>query len=381
MNQGTGLFSHCLKCGARSSGIHLKCPVCGGVTILEYEEASPTVDRGEASIWRYKGLLPGFPRRVSMGEGLTPLRTVDGVIVKNERKNPTGSYSDRASSVIASYIASTGWRGVLRVEYVEDFAYSLAYYTRGLVNGRILVEDPLNADADELVKAHKLGFGIEVCNSSEADLPYINPLTIEGLKTILLEIHERRLNVENIVVPVETGTLAFSLCKALRELGEMGMHPGYIVVGATLKGWGKPWLLNHCKDSIRVEEVEPAEAVESLLKLSRMGLRTKLVSALAYAVARSMGGSIAVITIGEKQVRQRRSVSGLGMEILGILEKHGDLTAYEVWRMLGKYSLRGVYKALRSLEELGLICVKHVVKGVGRKVKTYSVCEDTYIVE
>jgi hypothetical protein len=315
-----------------------------------------------------------------MGEGLTPLRVVNGVLVKNERKNPTGSYSDRASSIIASYLASTG-RKIISVEYVEDFAYSVTYYTRGLVKGSIVVNDPFNADVDELISVHRAGFTIKIGDKGEADIPYINPLTIEGLKTILLEIYERKLRSENVIVPVETGTLAFSLCKALKELSYLGIDPGYVIIGAMVKGAEKPWLIDHCGSRVKIEEVDKTEALGALLELSRIGVRTKMVSALAYAVAKTIGNSIAVITVGEKHVRQRRNLSKLGSEILGILEKQSELTAYEVWKILGRYSLRGVYKALKSLEELGLVCGKHVVKGVGRKVKTYSICEDSYIVE
>lgn len=380
MAAGQVVYTRCLKCNSRFKGIYLKCPKCSGPAILEYTSMSLHVEKGEASLWRYRDLLPEFPQRVSMGEGLTPLRIVDGVVVKNERKNPTGSYSDRASSVIASYLASSS-RGVVRVEYVEDFAYSMAYYARSVVNGRIVIADPFEADSDELVQVNRLGFKVEVGDPEDADVPYINPLTFEGLKTILLEIYERRLNIENIVVPVERGALAFSLCKALRELEEMGADASYTIIGALARGSEEPWLLKYCGNYVRVEEIEPSEAVRALLKLSASGLRTKLVSALAYAAARITGNSLAVITIGEKHVRYRRRVSKLGSDILKVLEKHGELTAYEVWRILGGYSLRGVYKALKSLEDLGLVCTKHVVKGIGRKVRKYYPCEDSYIVE
>jgi len=381
LSHSKNVFSKCLRCGGRWSGIHLKCPKCGGVTVLEYDSISLNIEKSEASIWRYRGLLPEFQKRISLGEGLTPLRVIDGVRVKNERKNPTGSYSDRASSLLASYLASTGRRGPLLIEYVEDYAYSITYYTRGVTSVRIVVRSPLEADMDELVKAYRLGAGIELDATVEPDVPYINPLTIEGLKTILLEIHERKLDVEDVVVPVKTGALAFSICKAINELVDLGLDPGYTVVGALMRGQGKPWLLNHCGKWVRLEEIEPEEAAKSLLKLSSMGVKTKLISASAYSMAKILGNSIAVITVGEKQVKQRREISKLGSEIIKVLEKQGDLTAYEIWRILDKYTLRGVYKALKTLEDLGLLCTKHVLRGTGKKVKTYTLCGDIYLIE
>ncbi len=365
--------SRCLDCGWRGEGIHLRCAACGGVTVLEYGEPSLRVERGEASMWRYRGLLPGFPRVVSMGEGLTPLRTVDGVAIKNERKNPTGAYSDRAASLIASYLASSGW-GRARVEYAEDFAYSVSHYARGLAEVTIVVGDAMGADAEELLRARRLGAGVEL-GGPAPDVPYANPLTFEGLKTILLEIYERGVKAEYVVVPVERGVLAFSLCKALRELAELGADPGYTVVGALVEGQGVPRLLGYCGGLARVEAVEPAEALRALFRLDDLGVRTKAVSAAAYAVARSLGRSVAVITIGEKREGRRGGAGRLGSEILRLLGKHGGLTAYELWKLLGGYSLRGVYKALKTLEGEGLVCAKYVVRGAGRKVKTYELCE------
>ncbi len=381
MNLEKTVFSNCLKCGERREGIHLRCPKCGGVTILEYSNASLSLEKNEASLWRYKGLLPNFTKRISLGEGLTPFRMIDGVVVKNERKNPTGSYSDRASSLLASYLTSVGIAGPVKIEYVQDYAYSVSYYMKGLTSIKIVVKNPLEVDVDELVKVHRLGAEIEFNNDIEPDIPYVNSLTIEGLKTILLEIYERRFNIENIVVPVEKGALAFSLCKALNELTNLGIDPGYTVVGALMKGQRKPWLLKHCGKWIRLEEIEPAEVITSLLKLSDMGIKTKAISALAYTAAKILGNSIAVITIGEKQARKRKNVSKLGSEILKVLENHEDLTAYEIWGFLKKYSLRGVYKALKTLEDLGLLCTKPMLKGIRRKVKTYSLCNDSYIIE
>ncbi|MFN3268812.1 MAG: hypothetical protein ACK416_06105, partial [Zestosphaera sp.] len=87
--------------------LQASCPRCGGMLSIHYGGACFQVRRDEKGIWRYS-LLPTFQTRVSLGEGLTPITVVDGVLVKNERFNPTGSYADRASSIIASYVRSMG---------------------------------------------------------------------------------------------------------------------------------------------------------------------------------------------------------------------------------------------------------------------------------
>ncbi|MEM1732254.1 MAG: hypothetical protein QXU22_04345 [Desulfurococcaceae archaeon] len=75
--------------------------------------------------------FPLFENRVTLGEGLTPVRRVEGILVKNEEFNPTGLYSDRASALISSFLGDTGATKVY-VGYSEEFTKSLIYYLPGV---------------------------------------------------------------------------------------------------------------------------------------------------------------------------------------------------------------------------------------------------------
>src|SRR5438552_11706321 len=71
------------------------------------------IDRGEASLWRYRAALAlAAPPRVSLGEGLTPLveRVWDGVPVrfKLESQMPTGSFKDRGTAVMLNHLIEVG---------------------------------------------------------------------------------------------------------------------------------------------------------------------------------------------------------------------------------------------------------------------------------
>jgi len=128
---------------------------------------------------------------------------------------------------------------------------------------------------------------------------------------------------------------------------------------------------------LRVERVYVEEAIESMVLLAKRGVKVKLLSAAAVALASTLGRSLAVVTAGYGRRRLRRlyTRSRVGKEVLRVLGRLGEATAYEIWSELGgRFSLRGVYKSLASLEEQGLVHYRYVVKG-GRKVKLYRALE------
>ena len=118
-----GVF--CSKCGSAypNEGVPFRCPICGG--LYDYKGAfhfdRTKVDRTQPGIWRYRhtfGLPPDF-EPISLGEGNTPLiwAKILGrqIAFKCEFLNPSGSFKDRGSAVISTWLKG---RGV--VEAVED---------------------------------------------------------------------------------------------------------------------------------------------------------------------------------------------------------------------------------------------------------------------
>ncbi len=365
----------CSRCGRDLEQEYLlsRCPYCNGVPLVVYENPVFKPNPSMPGVWRYTSLLPSFKTRISKGEGLTPISRVGGVYIKNERFNPTGSYVDRASALIASYIAHVGLRKIA-IKYDGVFSKSMAYYLSisNVSETLICVDDPLEITADDFLYILKL-CKISVC-SGEAEafhVSYVNPLTIEGLKTIVLELYERRVNVEYIVVPAKTGILALSLAKGLSDLEEAGIHAGYEVVAAVKKGSQTPGIIEGEK-RVRIVEVSTEDIINSLRELTERGIYTTPLSAVGYHVAKYLGKAVAVITIGYKPVVRRRE-SELKKVVIKTLEKLGKATAYEIWRENQEYSLRGVYKIVKSMVEEGGICEETVTRG-NRKVKIYSLC-------
>jgi len=370
----SNFYFKCTVCGRMIGGPQPTCPHCGGLVTVEYEEYVYRIDKSKPGIWRYSSLLPRFNGMISRGEGLTPVSKVEGVLVKNERKNPTGSYADRASAVIASYIRNANLEYVT-TSYVDDFTYSLIVYLKGITKVRVLLEDLHQVSFNDLLKfidsegvelALKSGMSVQ-----DNTIEYVNPLTIEGLKTIIFEIYERRLNVENIVVPMETGVLAYSLAKGIEDLRRSGLDVNYNVVAVMIRNSRGQVVVS--RPEIRIVHVEGYEVLKVLNKLAKRGFITKPISAASYAIAENLGSSIAVITMGFKPYKVTLRETRLKDVILKVLSEKGPLTAYGVWRENPRYTLRGYYKALKSMELRGEVCSEIALKGA-RRVKLYKLC-------
>ncbi|MEN2999349.1 MAG: pyridoxal-5'-phosphate-dependent protein subunit beta [Acidilobaceae archaeon] len=352
----------CPRCGYR--GGEEVCPKCGSVTTVFLERLTFRAERGERGVWRFSGMLPSLPTRHSLGEGSTPLTSVDSVRVKNERFNPTGSYADRASALLSSYVLSKGWRKVASL-YEPDFSRSLVRYLEGL-EVDVITPDPLSLEAEDIAV---LTTRARLVRSSEAPrADYASPWSIEGLKTVALEICEQRARESFIVAPSKSGLLALSLLKGLRDLERAGADCPYEVVAAGLKGREPPLLAGL---PVRTESIGEEEVYETLARLSSRGFRVKPLAAIGYAVASSLGDSIAVVTVAVRPpLRQGRSA--VKRLILSTLEG-GRKTAYEIWKERPAFTLRAVYKAARDMEERSEICYDVVRKG-GREVKLYRLC-------
>ncbi|MEM1645295.1 MAG: pyridoxal-5'-phosphate-dependent protein subunit beta [Ignisphaera sp.] len=363
----------CLRCGYEvQMGTLLQsyCPRCSGVLGVEYSKAIFKVVNGEKGLWRYSSLLPPIHSRISLGEGLTPLSRVGNkLFIKNEKYNPTGSYADRASAVIASYVRDLGIEKAV-VSYVKDFTRSLTYYLLSAgVNVDVKVDSIFSVELEDIVFFSSRDVGIAKVNAKGLSLEYVNSLTIEGLKTIVFEVYEKRVNVERIVVPAETGLLALSIQKGLRDLQISGCEFNCEVIAAKIKGVDAP-LLDGIQ-GIHVIEVTEDEVYEAYKKLVSKGFKTKPLATLSYYVAELLGNAVAVVTMGFISPSRGRSI--VKKHIVEILSKKSPLTAYEIWKEKPIYTLRAIYKAVKDMEAKGELCFDIMTRGK-RKIKLYKLC-------
>lgn len=213
----------CSDCGtAHSVTATFTCDVCGGWLAPSYDGAldPARIAAGETLFEKYGERLPSEGSAGGV-EGDTPLLRVDRltdalgveatVYVKDERRNPTGSFKDRAMAPAVSLALEAGEEAVLTASTGNAAAACAMYAARADLACHLLVD----ADAPPAKLVEPQAYGAEVVRveglfdggeAALADLlddlatrlaaylvfayrPF-NPLLAEGVKTISYEVAE-----------------------------------------------------------------------------------------------------------------------------------------------------------------------------------------------
>ncbi len=252
----TGL--RCARCGHDSplkDGIYV-CPACAGNLSVEYDlEAVRAVwDRGslttiqDPTIWRYAPLLPVAGRLDGPPVGWTPLVPapllaralgVRELFFKDDGRNPSASFKDRASAVALQRARETGHTLVTGASTGNAASATAVLAAAAGLKARIFV--PRTAPRAKI--AQLLTFGAEVLAVDgtydaafdlclEASRRYgwynrntgFNPYTREGKKTVSFEICEQcGWSVPDlVVVPVGDGNIISGVWKGFREFERLG---------------------------------------------------------------------------------------------------------------------------------------------------------------
>lgn len=272
MSFATGL--QCRECGTTyPDGARYVCDLCFGPLEVVYDLAAAkasvtreSIESGPASIWRYGALLPDpgvVP--VDLGAGWTPLRRatrlaevlgVRELWLKDDTRNPTGSFKDRVVSValssarrlgfttaacastgnlatsVAAHAAAIGWPSVTIIPSdLERSKIAMAAIFGGVVLGVEGSYDDVNRLCVELVAEH-------------GDWAFANvnlrPYYAEGSKTLAFEIAEQLgwRTPDQVVVPLASGSQFTKIGKGFREFIELGLVEGKapVLFGAQAQG-------------------------------------------------------------------------------------------------------------------------------------------------
>ena len=240
--------------------------------VLDYEaikakyQPEDILSRTDPSLWRYRPLLP-----VSMPEGeATPLHAAGGtpvfkltslaekyglqnVWLKDESRNPTASFKDRASAIVVArakeieaeivVTASTGNAGAAlagmsaaagqkAVIFAPKSAPEAKVAQLLIFGAKVILVDGTYDDAFELTIQCANEFGWYCRNTG------YNPFTVEGKKTAAFEVWEwwqgahhemhKQLGEEadhkplTIFVPVGDGNIISGIHKGYKDLYELG---------------------------------------------------------------------------------------------------------------------------------------------------------------
>jgi threonine synthase len=256
----------CTLCGAEydPEQVVYTCPEHEGVAgilevVYDYDEVrerfDADLDGAIRSQWKYEAFLPvdDGAEVVSLGEGGTDLFDAPNlsealgvdVLVKDDGRNPTGCFKDRASSIAVTKAKHAG-REVVTCASTGNAAASLAGYSaRAGLDCRIFV--PGDAPAGKL--AQPLVYGADVLAvegsydeaydlSVEVTENYgwynrnaaINPFQVEGKRTVGHELAEQsvvRGEIPDwIVFSMGDGCTIAGAWKGFREFHELGYVEG-----------------------------------------------------------------------------------------------------------------------------------------------------------
>jgi len=210
----------CTEChSSYSKGeILQKCPKCNGLldTIINPEILSEIskddLDRVQ-SMWRYKAFLPvdQTDHIVSAGEGDTPLRKLSSfqgnVWVKDETRNPTGTFKDRGASCAITSLTRLGVKDlVLASEGNAGCSFAL-YSQIAKARCRVFLPRQVNPAKQEL--SRKLGATVTLVEGTIADAGRSAEAAVKG---------EGTYNASTFVTPYRhdgKGTMALEICEQL----------------------------------------------------------------------------------------------------------------------------------------------------------------------
>ncbi|MGD0218990.1 MAG: threonine synthase [Acidimicrobiales bacterium] len=237
------------------------CEWCFGPleVVYDYEEIARRIDparirKGPLSIWRYADLLPADPvGAVDLGAGYTPLIKADRLAaefglgelwLKDDTRNPTGSFKDRVTSVALTRARELGFK-VAACASTGNLANSVAAHAaRAGMECYVFV--PADLERTKLTTTAVFGARVVAINGTYDEVNRLCAEIVdehgewafaninlrayyaEGSKTVAFEVAEQLgwQLPDHVVVPIASGSLLTKIDKGFSELGLTGLVAG-----------------------------------------------------------------------------------------------------------------------------------------------------------
>jgi len=241
----------CIRCGTEFPVYPLrsKCEKCGGTLefIADLPEGEKLKLSGTQGFWRYREMLPPVKHMISLGEGGTPLHKAErlakavglkDLYLKDETRNPTNSYRDRAAAFLTSNAIDQGFEAIVCATNGNMGASLAAYSAKAGLICHVLV--PKVVDVGKLAQMIAYDAVIEESGDIVDDsirkasalaketgwyqaTAELNPLVVEAQKTISFEINEQFAVPDWVIVSMGSGGTIYSLWKGFKELKQLGL--------------------------------------------------------------------------------------------------------------------------------------------------------------
>ncbi len=251
----------CIRCGKdhKLTDTKYNCTACGGNLQVLYDynlikkrlNYEVLKENPERSIWRYLDILPvsSIKNVPPVQVGWTPLYKaeklgdeagVSNLYIKDDGRNPSASFKDRASAVVTARALELEEK-VITTASTGNAASSLACLT-GSLDMKTMIFVPETAPAAKVAQLLVYGATVimvngtyddafELCLKASQEYGWynrstgINPFTREGKKTCAFEICEQLKweTPDKVFVPVGDGNIISGIWKGFVEFHRLGI--------------------------------------------------------------------------------------------------------------------------------------------------------------
>lgn len=326
----TGL--RCRECGETEElGLDHVCSYCFGPMEVVYDTegiaarvSRDRIEAGPLSLWRYQDLLPVLSddpaHRVDLGTGFSPLRQAPRLAkrlglaelwLKDDTRNPSGSFKDRVVTVALSAGRALGIE-TFACASTGNLANSVAAHAASM-GARSYVFIPSDLEQGKIVGSAVYGANVIAVEGNYDDVNrlcaevadergwgFVNinlrQYYAEGSKTLGFEIVEQ-LGwdfPDHLVIPVASGSQLTKIDKAFGELETYGLVSGKRprISGAQAVGCN-PVADAYDRDSLDIRPVRPDTIAKSL------AIGNPADGYYALKVAAATGGGVGQVTDDE----------------------------------------------------------------------------------
>jgi threonine synthase len=391
------LLSHleCARCGKRhEAGQVWNVCACGGPLGAKYrlnreegERLKACLRHAPASLWRYRAVLPvrGDKNIVSLGEGFVPLLRatrlgerlgMPNLFLKDESRNPTGSFKARGLAVAVSMarelglcrlaMASAGNAGGALAAYAARAGMEATVFMPQatpevnrleclLAGARVVTVEGSLADCgralDEYLETHN------AFNCSTLREPY----RLEGKKTMAYELYEQlggRLP-DVIVYPAGGGTGLIGMARAFDEMQELGWigrrRPRLCAVQAS---GCAPLVRAFAKGAERFEEWREPKTIAAGLLVPRALGDFLMLRALRETRGMALAVEDPAMLAGARELAETEGLlvspeAGATLAALRLLLREGFLAGYETTVLFLTAGAHKYTEAMRTFERKG----------------------------
>jgi len=297
---------------------------CGGIFELEGTEGFSlhSVRSDEFTLWRYQSMLPiqDAANIVSLGEGFTPLveAQVYGLTVtcKLEFLAPTGSFKDRGTAVLVSFLREAGVSEVVEDSSGNAAASLAAYCARAGLHARIFV--PAYASPAKLAQIAIYGAELVpvegprdnaalAAQEAAAEAYYAShnysPFFVEGTKTFAYEVWEQlgHKAPDNLIFPVGNGSLLMGTYQGFMDLRRAGLVEHLPRLFAVQAQACAPFYQAYRKGLDDTQPVSPNHTIAEGIRIARPVRGRQVLRAV-----RETGG--AVLAVDDSEIQEGRAL-------------------------------------------------------------------------